>query len=96
MEFEKLRRKVEEKEENQPNRSIFGVKPSGDKRIPMTKNQKQTIMKQMLSEQIQRKRAHDLLERAQELEIDKINLEKANIGLSLEFTKQKEERTKEM
>ena len=53
-------------------------------------------MKQMLSEQIQRKRAHDLLERAQEIEIDKINLEKANIGLSLEFAKQKEERTKEM
>lgn len=62
----------------------------------MTKNQKQTIMKQMLSEQIQSKRAHDLLERAQELEIDKINLEKANLGLSLEFAKQKEERTKEM
>ena len=51
IEFEKLRRKVEEREENMPSRVIFGLKNT-EKRIPMTKMEKQTLIKQQLQEQI--------------------------------------------
>jgi hypothetical protein len=77
-----------------PSRIIFGLK--ADKRIPMSKTQKQHFLKQQLQEQIESKKIQKRIEKAQQLEIDKINLEKANIGLSLEHLKQREERIKEM
>lgn len=69
-----------------PSRTIFGVKQT-DKRIPMTKTQKQSLIKQQLQEQILLKKAQDRLDKAEELEIDKLNLEKATIGLTLEQQK---------
>jgi hypothetical protein len=56
----------------------------------MTKVQKQNYLKQQLQAQIQTKKTADEVARFQEIEIDRVNLERQNIELSIEKSKQRQ------